>query len=213
VSRNRIVVAILVAVLVGGGYFAFGRGPKIAPPQIAEEGVEPDVLEAVREARNNVIASPSDAAIWGQYGMVLRAHILHNEANIAFAEAQRRNPYDARWPYLIGEYLQSRDPEAALPYLRQAVAASSPKPEHQSMTRLKLAEALLQRQDYVEAEKWFREQLGVRPNDHTSRARQARPGAAVRQSGCKRRGISQASHDPVGELSTTPWRHRCRHRT
>ena len=165
VSRNWIVVAILVAGLIGGGYFAFGRGPKVAPPQIAEEGVEPDVLEAVREARNHVIASPSDAAIWGQYGMVLRAHSLHNEANIAFAEAQRRNPYDARWPYLIGEYLQSRDPEAALPFLRQAVGASSPKPEHQSMARLKLAEALLQRQDHIEAEKWFREQLGVRPND------------------------------------------------
>jgi tetratricopeptide (TPR) repeat protein len=51
-----------------------------------------------------------------------------------------------------------------LPYLRQALAAR-PAPEYESAVRLRLAEALLERQELDEAEKLFREEWSRRPGN------------------------------------------------
>ena len=89
--------------------------------------------------------------------MILLAHRYDREADRCFAEACRLNPTQARWPYARGLIALKRDPDHALPFLRQAIACNANSDEHTAM-QLQLAEALLARQELDEAERLFREE-------------------------------------------------------
>src|SRR5205814_2365769 len=95
---------------------------------------------------------------WGRLGMVLLAHLFDREADSCFAQAARLDPEDAMWPYARGIIALRREPDKAVPLLRQAVAATSSASDYRFPMSMQLAEALLERGNLDEAEELFREE-------------------------------------------------------
>jgi tetratricopeptide (TPR) repeat protein len=102
--------------------------------------VDPDVAEAITAACNKVRQQPNNGAVWGRLGMVFFAHDFQSEAVRCFAQAERLDPADGRWPYLRGLSLILTNPDASIPCLQRAVERSG---DHPLVPRLRLAETLL----------------------------------------------------------------------
>jgi tetratricopeptide (TPR) repeat protein len=183
--RRALLLLGAAALAVALGWWLWPRNPGPEPPEIVLtgvdpasgeaspatgkavirinlRGVDPAIVEVITAAREEVLRVPRSGTAWGELGMVLRAHDFADEANCCFAEAERLDPTDARWPYLRALTLWLTDPDAALPLLERAVELhedASPEP------RLRLAENLLARGRLDEAEKHFRHVLESQP-DH-----------------------------------------------
>jgi tetratricopeptide (TPR) repeat protein len=127
--------------------------------------VDPELRAAIEEARAYAEQKPS-AASWGDLGKLFRGSKFIEEAVVCFAEAERLDPADPHWPYLQGEALRLRDPNAALPHLRRAVAmAEQSKDAAAAPMRLRLAEVLLATGQYDEADSHLRRALEDDPQD------------------------------------------------
>ncbi|HTU91134.1 MAG TPA: tetratricopeptide repeat protein, partial [Gemmataceae bacterium] len=100
----------------------------------------PEVAETIAAARSKVRQQPNSGAAWGRLGMVFLAHDFHEEAQRSFAEAERLDAADARWPYLRGLILTRTDPDASIACIRRAAERCGDNP---LTPRLRLAEILL----------------------------------------------------------------------
>src|SRR6185503_4037107 len=127
------------------------------PPEVPAAVVDPAVRAALAEARERVLAEPRSGSAWGELGWTFRAHNLNVESNACFAVAAKLDPKDPRWPYLIGAINLLIAPDDAIPHLRTAYELAT-EPAHKSLTRLRLAEALLDRNDLDGAAKLFNEE-------------------------------------------------------
>jgi tetratricopeptide (TPR) repeat protein len=157
------VVVLLAAGAVGGWWWWCRRAAAVDPPMVS--GVQDaEVQQAIDRARQRVLAQPRSAGAWGLLGMVLLAHRFDREADYCFAEACRLDPTQARWPYARGVIALKRDPNHALPLLRQA-ASGNASSEDGVAIRLQLAEALLERQELDEAERLFRAEWQRNPDN------------------------------------------------
>src|SRR5262245_26133961 len=86
-KRTWLLAALLLALAgVGGAYWLLLPAPP-APPDIDLSGVDPDVRAAVETARAEVQRRPRSGKVWGQLGMVLRAHDFGPESSVCFLEA------------------------------------------------------------------------------------------------------------------------------
>jgi tetratricopeptide (TPR) repeat protein len=83
--------------------------------------VDPEVVEAIQAARDEVSRKPSSAHGWGALGEVLLAHEFNPEANRCFQQAELLDPRAPAWPYLQGLNLVAHDPVAGLRCLERAV--------------------------------------------------------------------------------------------
>src|SRR5437868_4746240 len=81
----------------------------------------------------------------------------------AEGQAARLDPDDPKWPYARGLIALKRDPDNALPLLRQAAAGIS-RPDYRAVANLQLAEALLERERLDEAEVLFRAEFQGAPD-------------------------------------------------
>jgi tetratricopeptide (TPR) repeat protein len=134
------------------GWYGWRRYAAPAPPEVALADADPEFVAAVEAARGQVQREPYSAAAWGRLGEVLRAAEYRDQAAVCFAQATRLDPKSVRWPYLQGETLQQRDPDAALAPLRRAVALCGGDDADALFPRLRLGELLLARGEYDEAE-------------------------------------------------------------
>jgi tetratricopeptide (TPR) repeat protein len=123
---------------------------------------DPAVKSAVELAQAAVRRGPQSADAWGRLGMVLAAHGFYPESVPCFAQAQRLDPEEPRWPYFQGVALALGDPDAAIPRLRRAVELC---PSRSDAPRLRLAETLLGQGHNAEAEELFQQVLAHEPND------------------------------------------------
>jgi tetratricopeptide (TPR) repeat protein len=166
--RRRTVAAALGLVLIGAGLTLWcfrPRPPAPMPPWLDLEGVDPEVQQAIESARQQVLQHPS-AHSWGLLGMVLRAHDCGAEANRCFAEAERLDPREPRWPYLCGLTLMQTDPEAGIRCLERAAQRCGEVP---NAPRLRLAEALLEQGRLDEAQHYLEEVRRQEPNNCRAR--------------------------------------------
>ncbi|MFO0844112.1 MAG: tetratricopeptide repeat protein [Gemmataceae bacterium] len=131
---------LTVAAVAGLGWWAWQDRPA-EPPAVDLSGADPEVAQAVQEARQELAAAPRSAARWGRLGMVLRAHAFNNEARGCFQQAERLDPSDPRWPYHQGLALVASDPPAGLACLRRAADRLGDGP---TAPLYRLAEALLE---------------------------------------------------------------------
>jgi tetratricopeptide (TPR) repeat protein len=148
----------LVFSVYSGTLWLAPRSPQPPEPDLAE--VDPDVVEAIAAARNKVRQQPNNGAAWGRLGMVFFAHDFHDEAERSFAQAERLDSADGRWPYLRGLSLILTNPDASIPCLQRAAERCG---NHPLAPRLRLAETLLNQGRLDEAEL------------HLEQARQAEP--------------------------------------
>jgi tetratricopeptide (TPR) repeat protein len=161
--------AVLLAGAAGFGvyrYYWHARHTPPVPPDPNPETLERAVAEAVRVAREKVLKEPTSAKVWGNLGEVFLANELEDEAGVCFAEAERLDPANPRWPYLRAGAVMNRDREAALPHLERAVELfgdGNPAP------RLLLAESLMFLGREKEAEPHIRRAVERNPGDPRAR--------------------------------------------
>ncbi|HEY7314225.1 MAG TPA: tetratricopeptide repeat protein [Gemmataceae bacterium] len=133
-------LTLIAAAAVGVGVWWWSRMPPPEPPEPDLAEVDPEVVEAIAAARQAVRRRPNDGGVWGRLGMVLLAHDFHPEAQRCFAEAERLDPTEVRWPYLRGLSLLLTEPDAGLRCLQRVAESSGKDPPP---PRLRLAETLL----------------------------------------------------------------------
>lgn len=156
---------VLALCLLGGMAISWPRfhtdpnpAPGPPPPEVPSIVVEPEVRAVLVKARERVINSPRSADVWGDLGLLFRAHKLFPEAITCFLETGKLDPTNPRWPYLIGNLNLRLDPEDAIPYLRAAYALATQSSDR-STTRLQLADTLLDRDELAEATRLYQEEL------------------------------------------------------
>src|SRR5262249_2730842 len=125
------------------------------PPAIAFEGVEKPVIDAITAAQEQVREKPNSEEAWGQLGKLLLTHYFFAQADQCFAQAEKLNYKQPRWPYFRGIALLNRDNRRALAHLRRAAELGDLYDPGVSSTRLRLAETLMQEGETEEAEQHF----------------------------------------------------------
>jgi tetratricopeptide (TPR) repeat protein len=125
-------------------------------------GADPAVIAVIESAQAAVRRVPQAADAWGRLGMVLAAHSFYPESIMCFAEAQRLDPEEPRWPYFQGAMLTLSDRDAALIPLRRAVELCEPRV---LVPRLRLADVLLGQGHVHEADELYREVLVREPEN------------------------------------------------
>ncbi len=155
-------VILLAAGLVGvGGLVVFccwslWPSPAATPPMISLEGVEKPIADAIRTAREQVEEQPRSAEAWGQLGKLLLAHRFDREADQCFAQAEKLDAAQPRWPYYQGLLAVQHDSQWALAHLRRAAQLEEQSDPGTFVIRLRLAEVLLEQGQDAEAETMLR---------------------------------------------------------
>ncbi len=165
--RRRLLVLLGTVVLCcaagawGVWHWYATRPPE--PPVVNLDGAEPRVAQAIREAAATVRAKPTSAAAWGRLGLILGAHAYDDEGDVCFAQAERLDPNDPRWPYLQGIHRRPHEPDAALTFLTRAADLCDRSAPALTAPRLQLAEMLLERGRPADAEAELRKVLDRDP--------------------------------------------------
>ncbi len=128
---------ILFAVIVA--FWNTWSQPVARLPVIDLEDAYPDVADSIREASQAVRQQPRSAKAWGRLGMILLACGYGTGSIEVFAEAERLDPTDARWPYLQGTALDGSAPNRAVACIGRAIDAEPDR----ALFRLRLAEMLI----------------------------------------------------------------------
>jgi tetratricopeptide (TPR) repeat protein len=169
--RSRILLASLLVILFGAAAVVIlriavpSRLPP-TPPEAKGDNLEPAVVSAIQAARDRVLREPRSAHSWGELGEVFLANDLEAESGPCFAEAERLDPGNPRWPYFqAGTLLNQGDREAALPYLQRTVERCSDKDDGAAAVRLLLAETLMILGRFDEAAAQIRHVLDRQPQD------------------------------------------------
>jgi tetratricopeptide (TPR) repeat protein len=158
--RGLHVASVLVVLggVIAGLYFAL-RPPPAAPvpepPAVALDGVEKPVVDAIAEAQRQVRERPDSADAWGYLGKLLLTHYFLAQADQCFAEAEKLDEKQPRWPYYRGLAHLHRDNGVALIHLRRAAELGDRYDPGVVSIRLRLAETLLGEGETEEAEKQF----------------------------------------------------------
>ena len=147
-NRRRFIIVFCVFALAGGGVYFWRQNSPPKPPIIKLPGTDPAIIKAIEAARTAVRKLPRSGPAWGRLGMILSIHDILPEADICFAQAERLEPGEARWPYLRGLARSGDDAGAALPSLQRAAARCGDIPA----PHLRLAELLIERGRLDEAE-------------------------------------------------------------
>ena len=144
------------------GTLWFARWSKSAPvPAVDASRLEPSARQILEARIAEVRSRSKSAGAWGELGSVLRAFDLPREARQCFAEAERLDPANPRWPYFRAMLSLSEDPDAAVAALRRAVARCGNEPE---MPRFRLARLLSEQGKWAEAETELRVLLADKPD-------------------------------------------------
>jgi tetratricopeptide (TPR) repeat protein len=175
-SKRRWSLLLLAGVIASAGILGMGvyrrwqRPKPPEPPVLDLTGAEPEIARALESAREDVQKDPRSARGWGRLGMLLLAHDYRGECVPCFAEAEKLEPGEPRWPYFHGlAHVKLGAPEAAIPKLRRAAELRPAEPA----LRLQLAELLLAQGYRAEAETDFTDLVSTLERSTPSEAREA----------------------------------------
>jgi tetratricopeptide (TPR) repeat protein len=168
-SRRRriayVVITVLVVTLAAGLWLRWRRSQPEPPlPDLA--GADPEVVELVQAARDEVLRARSSGAAWGRLGKVLYAHDFNTQAIRCFEQAESLEPDEPAWPYLQGMILVAEDPDASIASFKRAVERQ---PTDPAAARLELAEALLLFNRLDEAQFQLEQALQLEPTSLRAR--------------------------------------------
>jgi tetratricopeptide (TPR) repeat protein len=154
---------LLVAVVGGAVYWRSSKETTPLPPDVPGEGTEPALVSEVAVLRKRILEQPRSAEGWGDLGSAFFVNNLPAPSRPCFAQAERLDPGNPRWPYFQGlTFVNSGDYQAALPYLRRAAEGGERADPGNAVPRLALAEALLALDQLDEAEGLYRQVLARR---------------------------------------------------
>ncbi len=164
--RRRCVLALLAIALVTIlGFFGWRWFTTPEVPVFDLTGVDPRVVKAIEEARQELIRAPRSGAAWGRLGMVLLANKLDRQALPCFIQAERFDPNNPRWPYIQGLQLAVMPAAEVLAPLRRAVELCEQFDPDNCNPHLILSEFFLEKEDLAEAEVLLRRVLQRQPDN------------------------------------------------
>jgi tetratricopeptide (TPR) repeat protein len=143
--------AIGLLVVAGVAIKMFWWPAIIDPPALDLAKVDPAVRRLIEERLSEVRKTPRSADAWGTLAIVLDNN-LFEQALPCFAQAERLDPTNPRWPHYQGITLLRSDPGAALPRFQRATQLAG---DAASPSRLRLAELYLQLGRFEEARAEF----------------------------------------------------------
>jgi tetratricopeptide (TPR) repeat protein len=150
VTFERSIVTLLAVAALACGTEPASHAPE--PPDPDTSAYEKQVAEKIRREREAVLADPGSAEAWGRLGMTFDAHRLTHEAAACYAEAERLDPGDWRWPYLNGVVSLDAPPESVLElFLRAHERAPD-----SAIVNLRIGRELLRLDRARDAEPYFR---------------------------------------------------------
>src|SRR5207237_7046248 len=127
--------------------------------------LDPDLRESIEAAQAKVVQEPRSAEAWGYLGKLLRTPEFNEEASFCFAQAEKLDERNIRWPYLRGEAIMMTAPEAALPHLRRALEVADRVEPDNLVPRLRLAELLMATGRHDEADDCLRLARAIDPDN------------------------------------------------
>ena len=168
--RRRLLAAVVLLILFAGAgagvWFARKSSAGPAPPAVPSDLNEPEVSALLGRMRARVVKEPHSASAWGVLGQAFLANDLEDESRVCFAEAERLDPNNPRWPHYQAVLLLAQgEPQAALPYLNRAVERAATAVPDNPTPRVLLAEALLALGRIEESEEHFRQVLAYHPDE------------------------------------------------
>lgn len=134
----------------------------LVPPEITTDSLDPALAEQLRVARERVVANPASAEAWGRFGQALHAAEFVREARSGYRRAAELDPTSAAWSHLLGLTELADALEEGLAHLRRAAERGG---TNQDASRLRLAQALIERGRFPEATNALEALLQIRP-DH-----------------------------------------------
>ncbi len=164
--------SIVMLGLAGGGSFWWTHRapPAPIPPSVPANRADPEVTTIVEKVRKEVLSEPRSARAWGRLGQAFLANDMEVEGNICFAEAERLDPSNPRWPYFRGGIAINRgEPEEAIPFFQRAIEREEATTSGNFVPRLMAAETLLALGRLDEAEQQYRNVLARRENEIRAR--------------------------------------------
>lgn len=153
-----LVGAVLLLAGVMAGYFYYLRNAA-APPAFDVTDLEPAAAAALDEARRAVIQEPRSADAWGRLGLLLQAYEFPDPALFCFAQADRFDPREPRWPVYQGIVLAQTDAAGAIAHWQRALDQGG---QSESL-HLRLANALLEQGRLDEAQQHLQQLLRLDP--------------------------------------------------
>ncbi len=166
-----VAIAFAAAGMAAWAYFRPHPDPIPNPPDVALDHVEPMVANLIRDTRARLVASPTSASSWGDFGMALHGHGFHAQAKVCYAQAEKLDPLNAMWPYLTGDCDRFvKDNDAAMACFRRA----ADRPGSSVVSSLRLGELLVEAGRFDDAETIFRQvhrQNPAEPRAHLGIAR------------------------------------------
>jgi tetratricopeptide (TPR) repeat protein len=169
-SRRPRWLLVLLLVLAGAGaaglaYRWWWQGPVIEPPEVPQAETDPRVVEAIEAQRTKVRQEPRSGEAWGRLGQILMAQTHYEPAMTCFAQAERFDPKNARWPYYQGLWRARRDPAAGVPLLQKAADLCDATDRGNTAPRLRLAEVQLEMDHPDQAKAEFQKVLARQPDN------------------------------------------------
>ena len=149
----------VVAVVVWRQAGSPGLGPPVEIPEIADAGMEPQVVARLRQLRDAVTAAPRSAEAWGRYAQALHAHDVLARAIASYRAASDLDAGDFRWPYLAGLAQRKLDAASARLWFERAARLE---PQHAAFY-VNYGDLLLQLGDLPAAAASYRSALAVDP--------------------------------------------------
>jgi tetratricopeptide (TPR) repeat protein len=167
---RRLLTAVLILIVFAGAgisiWFALKSSAGPVPPSVPSDLNEPDVSALLEPMRARVVKEPRSASAWGILGQAFLANELEDESRVCFAEAERLDPNNPRWPHYQGVVLLTRgEQQAAIAHLRRAVECGATATPDNPISRVVLAETLLTLGQIDEAEDQFRQVLARHPDE------------------------------------------------
>lgn len=156
-----------IVLLVAALGCADRNAPSVPDPDLA--GVEPQVAERMREARQAVVDDPESAAAWGELGAVYDAHVLSEAAEPCYRRAGQLAPDEFRWIYLLAivrEINGGTADEIAVLFGRALELRPDYTPAH-----IRLGDALWRRGEYAAAQAELELALAREPGAAIARRR------------------------------------------
>ena len=136
--------------------------PSLEPlPIVATDRMTPRIRMLIQEATAQVMRHNDSAAAWGDLGAIYFVHTMTPEAAACFRNAERLDPADYRWPYLLGISVLNTDGEQALDCYRRSAQRCGNK----AHVQLRLAEALIDKGELEEAAVQVESVLGHAPSN------------------------------------------------
>ena len=137
-------IGIVLLLVAGIAVKVLWPGPGPVPPMISTEEFDRDVARLLNNARSRVLKDPRSELEWGNYGHLLQAHGLEEQASQCYEQAHELDPQNPVWTYLVAAGLLSRDSNRALELMQVALNSAEPDAPYRTAIQLRIAETLLE---------------------------------------------------------------------